>query len=135
VTSPVAEPATGRRSRRTLALAVLGLVVVLLAVGAVVVVERTDRTYARSWDRLPAEDDSTVLLRYSGSSCPEGVRVAVDEDDDEVVLTVYQTVRRGSCDASAPTYEVEVRLDRPLGERELVDGAAGSSWWSGLLDR
>lgn len=113
----------------------LGLVVVLLAVVSLVVWDRTNRTEARPWTRLEAVDGSTVLLRYSGSSCQDAVRVAVDEAEDEVVLTVYETASGGSCDASAPAYDLEVRLDSPLGDRELVDGAPGAVWWSGLLDR
>ncbi len=115
----------------------LGLVVVLLAVVSLVVLDRTNRTEARPWTRLEAVDGSTVLIRYSGSSCQDAVRVAVDEDEDEdaVVPTVYETASGGACDASAPAYDREVELEAPLGDRELVDGAAGSSWWSGLLDR
>lgn len=135
MSSTAAEPSTRRRAPRTLALVVLGLVVVLLAVVSAVVADRTSRTHARSWDLLSVADGSTVLIRYYGSSCPEDVRVAVDEDDDQVVLTVYQTVLGGSCDASAPSYEMEVELDRPVGDRTLVDGAPDASWWARLLDR
>lgn len=79
------------------------------------------------WNKPAAIDGATVRLTYYGSPCRDGADADVDEDSTRVVITVRETVRARSCDASAALYHVEVRLDAPLADRELVDGACQMS--------
>jgi hypothetical protein len=44
-------------------------------------------------------------------------------DSTRVVITIRETVRARSCDLVAIRHDVEARLDAPLADRELVDGA------------
>jgi hypothetical protein len=55
-----------------------------------------------------------------------GYRVAADEGRDTVKVTVTGPVWQGGNQASCAD-EVEVRLQRPLGERILVDGSDGEN--------
>jgi len=75
------------------------------------------------WTKPAAIDGATVRLTYEGSKCRDSADADVDEESTRVVITVRETVRARSCDAVAIRYHVEVRLDAPLADRELVDGA------------
>jgi hypothetical protein len=75
------------------------------------------------WTKPAQVDGDVVRLTYVGSECRDDVSVDVEEDRRQVVLTVRETVRARSCSDVGVAYEVEVRLDRPLGDRVLVDGA------------
>jgi hypothetical protein len=75
------------------------------------------------WIKPAAIDGTTVRLTYEGSPCRDGADADVDEDSTRVVITLRETVRARSCNANAVRYHVEVRLDAPLADRELVDGA------------
>ena len=79
------------------------------------------------WIKPAAIDGATVRLTYEGSKCRDSVDVDVDEDSTRVIITVRETVRARSCEAVAIRYDVEVRLDAPLADRELVDGACQMS--------
>jgi len=79
------------------------------------------------WSKPAAIDGATVRLTYYGSACRDSADADVDEDSTRVVITVRETVRSRSCDAVAVLYDVEVRLDAPLADRELVDGACQMS--------
>ena len=68
-----------------------------------------------------------MRLTYEGSKCRDSADADVDEDSTRVVITVRETVRATSCDAVAILYDVEVRLDAPLADRALVDGACQMS--------
>jgi hypothetical protein len=78
----------------------------------------------RSWVYAPEVDGSTVTVTYSDSPCRTFERVDVDEANDEVTITVRTWTFASSCNDSLQLYSVEVRLEAPLGERSLVDGAA-----------
>ena len=74
----------------------------------------------------PAEVEGAVVrVTYLGSECrDECASVECRRGSaGRVVLTVRETVYSRSCSDVGVTYEHEVRLDEPLGERELVDGA------------
>lgn len=75
------------------------------------------------WTKPATTDGATVRLTYEGSACRDSADADVDEDSTRVVITVRETVRARSCDTVAVRYDVEVRLDAPLADRELVDGA------------
>jgi hypothetical protein len=75
------------------------------------------------WNKPATVDGAVVRLSYTGSACQDSADVDVDEDSTRVVVTVRQTVRARSCNDMGVPYDVEVRLDNPLGDRELVDGA------------
>ena len=107
-------------TRRRAAWVVLGAFAVVALAGTTWWLTRGDRT---PWDRVSGSDGRTVRLEYTGSTCRDDVRVDVDEGDDEVAVTVYEVVIATGCDDVGVLYEVEVVLDRPLGDRTLVDGA------------
>ena len=86
------------------------------------------------WIKPAAIDGATVRLTYEGSKCRDSVDVDVDEDSTRVIITVRETVRARSCEAVAIRYDVEVRLDAPLADRELVDGACQMSKYANHSD-
>ena len=79
------------------------------------------------WIKPAAIDGATVRLTYEGSKCRDSADADVDEDSTRVVITVRETVRARSCEDVAIRYDLEVRLDAPLADRELVDGACQMS--------
>ncbi len=81
----------------------------------------------KPWNKPAAIDGATVRLTYEGSACRDGADADVDQDSTRVVITVRETVRARSCEAIAVRYQVEVRLDAPLADRVLVDGACQMS--------
>jgi hypothetical protein len=74
------------------------------------------------WDTHVADGDR-VRLTYTGSECRDGASVEVEEGDDRVVLTVWETDHSRSCSDVGVTYDVAADLAEPLGDRALVDGA------------
>lgn len=99
---------------------------VALLVGAVLVawvLLRAGDTEPVPWDKPAEVDGDVVHLTYMGSECRDGASVDVEEDAEQVILTVEETVHSRSCSDVGVVYDHEVRLDAPLGGRELVDGA------------
>lgn len=97
-----------------------------LLAGAVLLtwmVVRAATTEPVPWVKPAEVDGAVVRLTYLGSECRDGASVDVEEETGRVVLTVHETVYSRSCSDVGVTYDHEVRLDEPLGERELVDGA------------
>ena len=84
-------------------------------------------TEPKLWSKPAAINGGNVRLTYHGSACRDGADVDVDEDSTRVVITVREIVRARSCDTVGVRYDVEVRLDAPLADRELVDGACQMS--------
>ena len=80
-----------------------------------------------TWNKPAAIDGATVRLTYYGSACRDSADADVDEDSTRVVITVRETVRARSCDLVGVLYDLEVRLDAPLADRALVDGACQMS--------
>jgi hypothetical protein len=79
------------------------------------------------WTKPAAIDGATVRLTYEGSRCRDSADADVDQDSTRVVITVRETARARSCESVAIRYDLEVRLDAPLADRELVDGACQMS--------
>lgn len=75
------------------------------------------------WNKPATVDGAIVRVTYIGSECQDGADVEVDEDSTRVVITVSETVRARSCSDVGVPYDVEVRLEASLADRELVDGA------------
>lgn len=67
-------------------------------------------------------DERRVELRHTDSACQTGESVDVEESDTEVVLTVEQT-QETPCNDDGRPHTAVVELQRPLGDRRLVDGA------------
>lgn len=63
----------------------------------------------------------TVMLGVHHGACDSGPRVRVKESAERVELRVSTYVTSGPCQAVGYYTRVEVRLDEPLGMRELVD--------------
>lgn len=74
-----------------------------------------------------AADGRTITVTYTGSECQDGSRLEVDEQDDRVVLTVHRWSRATSCTDIGIPYTLTAVLSRPLGDREVVDGACDVS--------
>jgi hypothetical protein len=74
------------------------------------------------WQKPATVEGKRVRLTYEGSSCKVGRSVDVDEGAARVVITVSESVFVGPCTSEGIPRDVEVRLDAPLGGRELVDG-------------
>lgn len=75
-------------------------------------------------------DDTRLVVQYFAGVAPCSVldRVEVDETDTIVTVTVYVGTdpaagRDVVCIEIAKRYETVARLDAPLGDREVVDGA------------
>lgn len=75
------------------------------------------------WNKPARVDGATVQLTYTGSECRDGAQADVEEDSERVTITVRETVRAMSCSDVGVSYDIQVRLDAPLRDRELVDGA------------
>jgi|SRR5690606_37084560 len=75
------------------------------------------------WNKPARVDGAVVQLTYTGSECRDGAQAEVEEDSERVTITVRETVRARSCSDVGVPYDIQVRLDAPLGARELVDGA------------
>lgn len=84
-----------------------------------------------TWERVRAKgsDDRTFLFLYWSGVEPCNVldRVEVDEGADEVVVTIFEGTAGDQqnvvCIEIGVHKAVEITLEEPLGDRELVDGA------------
>lgn len=103
------------------------LVTLVVAVGVVVaVLWWRGTTRPEPWTEPARVDGAVVRLTYVGSECRSGVHVDVEEDPTRVTITIRETVRSRSCSDVGVRHRVRVRLDAPLGNRMLVDGARPS---------
>jgi hypothetical protein len=84
--------------------------------------------HPQPWDEVKPLDDRTLLVTYYGGvqACYGVDRVEVEEAHDAVTITLYTGSVPGDqvCIELAEYQGVEVTLDRPLGDREIIDGAA-----------
>ena len=72
----------------------------------------------------PADvDGSVVRVTYTGSECQTRAWVDVEESAARVVLTVRTIEHALSCSDVGVVRTLEVTLDDPVGDRELVDGS------------
>lgn len=104
------------------------LLVVALVVGVglvVTVLWWRGTTRPEPWTEASV-DGAVVRLTYLGSECRSGVHTDVTEDSARVTITIRETVRSRSCSDVGVRHRLQVRLERPLSDRELVDGARTS---------
>jgi hypothetical protein len=86
------------------------------------------------WNKPATVDGAVVQLTYTGSECRDGAQADVEEDSERVTITVRETVRAMSCSDVGVSYKTQVRLDAPLGDRKLVDGACQMSKYAHYID-
>jgi hypothetical protein len=73
-----------------------------------------------------AEDGRSVTVLAHHGSCDDGPAVEALETDGSVVLSGYVVGRKdGPCTADLRAKKVTVELDRPLGDRILLDAFTG----------
>jgi len=76
------------------------------------------------WDKPAVVDGRTVHLTFEGGTCDARRQVVVDETDESVTLTVRILEERGACGGMGQMgLKLDATLRRPLGDRELIDGA------------
>ncbi len=86
------------------------------------------------WNKPAQVDGATIRLTYTGSECRDSADAEVDENSVRVVITVHETVRARSCSDVGIIYKLQVHLDAPLADRELVDGACEMPKFANYLD-
>ncbi|WP_405543518.1 hypothetical protein OG478_19040 [Streptomyces phaeochromogenes] len=73
-----------------------------------------------------SRDGRTVVLRAHHGSCDDGPGVDVLESADNVVFSAWiRNPSDGPCTADMRMKKVTVKLDRPVGDRMLLDGFTG----------
>ncbi|PSM38380.1 hypothetical protein C6Y14_37315 [Streptomyces dioscori] len=73
-----------------------------------------------------SRDEAAVTLRAQHGSCDKGPQVAVLETADNVVFSAGVRDRSdGPCTSEMRSKKVTVRLDRPVGDRMLLDAFTG----------
>ncbi|RYJ25250.1 hypothetical protein CU044_4135 [Streptomyces sp. L-9-10] len=73
-----------------------------------------------------ARDGRSVTVMANHGSCDDGPAVDVLETSDGVVLSAYAVgTKDGPCTADLRHEELTVRLDRPVGDRILLDAYTG----------
>jgi hypothetical protein len=80
------------------------------------------------WDRAEPVDPHTIRVEFYGGveECDGLDRVEVEETADNVTITLYtgRVPTAEVCIEIAVLKAVTIKLDAPLGDREIVDGAA-----------
>ena len=78
-------------------------------------------------DRATLDERDPRSLRVEGThgACDEVQSPKVEETDDTVAVTVPLDVEPGGCDSIGLPVDVAVRLDAPLGDRDVVDARTG----------
>lgn len=80
------------------------------------------------WDRAQPLEPRTIRVEFYGGveECDGLARVDVDETDSSVTITLHtgRVPTAEVCIEIAVLKAVTVELDSPLGDREIVDGAA-----------
>lgn len=81
------------------------------------------RRYVEWGDYEEIEDDVLRFHFYMGNFACNGVQYRVEETEDEVALAVITGTREGvdGCSEEAVLGAVDVALDDPVGDREVVD--------------
>jgi hypothetical protein len=108
---------------------VLPLLLVLVLMGAgiawvwsLIAEGRTEMRPAVAIEAATDEDDS-LAVRWTGAECDTLERTVVVETDDAVQVTLYVNTSYEGCPGDEVTRTAHVRLEAPLAEREVVDGA------------
>lgn len=86
------------------------------------------------WNKPARVEGAVVWLTYTGSECRHAVEADVEESSERVTITVRETVRAMSCSDVGVSYDIQVRLNAPLGDRLLVDGACQVSDYAQYSD-
>ena len=73
------------------------------------------------WDAATVLDARTVRVSYDGGECEDQRSVSVDEDARTVTIGIVTRSFATSCSDVAMRHSVLVHLDRPLGDRALID--------------
>lgn len=99
-----------------------------MAVALVVVVGLGSLLWLRlgehqKWERVTVIGETQLKLSYTGSECEDQRSVDVDEDDDSVTITITARSYASECSDVGFQRTVTVNLDKPLGDRKLIDGA------------
>ena len=85
------------------------------------------------WDRAQSSDGLVIKALYKSSACDDGAAADVDESLTTVTITVRsRDFPDGSCTDNLVARTIEVSLNEPLGDRELVDGACALRKFEGL---
>jgi hypothetical protein len=108
---------------------------VALLVGGAKALDRFFTDYREDvtrWEPKGVSDDGrTITVEYTTSRCnyDQFDRVERVETASTVTLTVIlrNRLERGDCEDIAIYHEKDVELDRPLGDRRLIDGRTGST--------
>lgn len=106
--------------RGLVALAVLGTI----GLGYVVTSDPAPASEARPLDRVQVEGDG-LLLHWSGTACEAANlgRTEVTEASDQVKVTLFVDTPIQFCEGGSVAHVTEVALNRPLADRDVVDGA------------
>lgn len=118
MTEPAQVDAVRRRHIWTLAF--VGVVVLVTIV--VLVGWSLSRSEPTPWGEVEV-DGTELVVRYVGGECDRGATLEVEETPDEVVVTVLVSGWSLSCSDAGVPRELTGRLESPLGERVVVDGA------------
>lgn len=93
--------------------------------------EVTQEVWVLTEGKQADPSDSTLTIEVLGGGCHHDVEkldhVDVEETDQQVRISAFvtqpQTTPNQPCEAPIVAHEAQVELDRPLGERDLVDTA------------
>ena len=106
----------------------LAVLAVLAPVVVVVVLELRGTAEPTPWASAVTRG-TDLTVEYVGSECRDEAAVEVEEGSDRVVVTVRERVGASSCSDVGVLYTLRERLDAPLGDRTLVDGACLTEEW------
>lgn len=77
-------------------------------------------------DSATTASDRMLMISYTGSECEDHHSASVDEGEDLVKVTVKTWEFATGCNDVAAHRQIAVKLDRALGDRQLVDGSCHS---------
>lgn len=79
-------------------------------------------------------DGRTLTVTYLGNECQDGSRLEVDEQEQRVIVTVHRWSRATECSDVGVDFTLTHVLSRPLGDRQVVDGACEEPQYRGRSD-
>ena len=94
--------------------------VVLIGLGSLLWLQLGEH---QTWERVAVVSETKLKVSYVGSECEDQRSVDVDEDNDSVTITITARSYASSCSDVGFLRTVNVSLDKPLGDRKLIDGA------------
>lgn len=81
---------------------------------------------AAEWDSAKVHGDRALTINYTGSECEDYHSVSIDEDEDSVTVSIKTWEFATGCSDVGSTRQISVKLDRALGDRQLIDGSCRS---------